>query len=134
MRRVFLIGIGVVALLAFALMYSVWRETREPVAGTPGPLESGRAQLRGQLEEAKKTEGDAERQAWDSPSRLRVLIQGHQERIDRLKDNPEAAGIVTYDRDAVDRLEKRIAQIAEEEAAKAAAAKEAPEAKQGSTQ
>ena len=119
-------------LLAFALMYNVWRESREPVTGTPGPLETGRAQLHAQLVEAKKTEGDAEREAWNSPARLRGLIQGHQQRIDRLKDNREAAEIVAYDRDAVDRLEKRIAQIAEEEAAKAEAAKEAAAAKQKS--
>ena len=58
----------------------------------------------------------------------RGLIQGHQQRIDRLKDNQEAAEIVAYDRDAVDRLEKRIAQIAEEEAAKAEAAEAAAKA------
>ncbi len=124
--------------LAFALMCSVWRESRDPVTGTPSPLETGRAQLHEQLEEAKKTEGDAERQAWNSPARLRGLIQGHQQRIDQLKDNKEAAGIVAYDRDAVDRLEKRIAQIAEEEAAKAeaaeAAAKAAKKAQQESQQ
>ncbi len=36
--------------LAFALMCSVWRESRDPVTGTPSPLETGRAQLHEQLE------------------------------------------------------------------------------------
>lgn len=134
MRRVLLIGVGVAALLAFALTYSVWRESTEPVAGTPGPLATGRMQLHAQLEEAKKIEGDAERQAWNSPAQLRALIQGHEQRIDQLKDDKEASEIVGYDREAVDRLEKRIAQIAEEEAAKAEAAKQAAEAKRESAQ
>ena len=132
MRRVVFIGVGVLALLAFALMYSVWRESREPVTRTPGPLETGRMQLHAQLEDAKKTESEAERQAWNSPDRLRAMIQGHQQRIEQLKDNKEAAEIVAYDQDAVDRLEKRIAQIAEEQAAKAEAAKQAAEAKRES--
>jgi hypothetical protein len=50
----------------------------------------------------------------------------------KLKDNAAAAEIIAYDREAIDRLEKRIAQIAEEEAAKAEAAQEA--AKQAAKQ
>ena len=125
MKRAVLIFVGALVLLAAGLMYSVWRESQAPVTHTPGPLEIGRSQLHAQLEEAKKTEAAAEKQDWNSPEQLRGLIQGHEQRIERLKDNKEAAEIVAYDRDAVDRLEKRISQIAEEEAAKAEAAKEA---------
>jgi hypothetical protein len=130
MRRIILISTAVAALLAVAMMVTVWHASQEPVAHTPGPLETGRAQLHGKLAEAKKTEGQAEQQAWNSPAQLRALIQGHEQRIEKLKDNKEAADIVAYDRDAVDRLEKRIAQIAEEQAAKAEAAKAAQESAQ----
>jgi hypothetical protein len=130
MRRIFLIGFGILALLAVALMVSVWHAAREPVNRIPGPLEVARASLHRQLEDAKKTESQAEASAWNSSPRLRALIDGHQQRMDQLKDNKEAADIVAYDRDAVDRLEKRIAQIAEEQAAKAEAAKHASETSQ----
>ena len=118
------------ALLGVAMMVSVWHASQEPVTRMPGPLETGRTQLHEKLAEAKKTEGQAEQQAWNSPTQLRALIQGHEQRIEKLKDNKEAADIVAYDRDAVDRLEKRIAQIAEQQAAKAEAAKAAQESSQ----
>lgn len=111
--------------MAVAMVYNVWRGSHEPVTHTPGPLEVGRAELQAQLETAKKTELQAEQQNWNSPDQLRVLIQGHQERIEKLEGNKEAAAIVTYDRDSIGRLEKRIAQIAEQEAARAEAEKEA---------
>ncbi len=130
MRRIIVISIAVVALLAIAMMVSVWHASQEPVTRTPGPLDMGRAQLHDKLAEAKKTEGQAEQQAWNSPAQLRALMEGHQQRIEKLKDNKEAADIVAYDRDAVDRLEKRIAQIAAEQAAKAEAAKAAQESAQ----
>lgn len=125
MKRFFLISFGVLVLLALAMVYSVWRETQAPVTHASGAVETGRAQLRAQLEQAKKTEGDTERQHWNSPGQLNALAEGHKQRIEKLKDNMEAAEIVAYDRDAVDRLEKRIAQIAEEEAARVEAEKEA---------
>ena len=125
MRRILAIAFGVLALLVVAMMVSVWHATQEPVTRTPGPLETGRAQLQGKLDEAKQTEGQAEKQAWNSPAQLRALIEGHEQRIEKLKDNKEAGEILAYDRDAVDRLEKRIAQIAEEQAAKAEAVKAA---------
>jgi flagellar basal body-associated protein FliL len=125
MRKIVAISIGVVVLLAGAMFYNVWHAAQDPVTRTPGPLETWRAQLHGQFEAAKKTEEKAEQQAWNSPEQLRAMIQGHEQRIERLKDNKEAAEIVAYDHEAVDRLEKRLAQIAEEEAAKAEAAEQA---------
>lgn len=125
MKRVVAITCGTLVLFAAGLMYSVWRASQEPVTHTPGPVEAGRVQLHAQFENAKKTEAAAEKQDWDSPEKLHAMIQGHEQRIEKLKDNKEAAEIVAYDRDAVDRLEKRIAQISEEETAKAEAAKEA---------
>jgi uncharacterized protein (DUF3084 family) len=125
MKRIVWIAIGLVALVSAVMMYNVWRASQEPVMHTPSPLETGRAQLHAQLEEAKKTESQAEQQDWNSAARLRALMQGHEERIEKLKGNTAAGEIVAYDREAIDRLEKRIAQIAEQEAAKAEAAQEA---------
>ena len=121
MKRFFAIAIAVFALLASAMIYNVWRGSQEPVTRTPGPLETGRIKLHQQLEEAQKTEAQAEKQNWDSAAVLRVLINGHQQRIDKLKGNSEASEIVAYDRAAIERLEKRIAELAAQEAAKAAA-------------
>ena len=125
MKRIVAITCGTLVLFAVGLMYTVWRASQEPLTHTPSPVEVGRVQLHAQLEDAKKTEAAAEKQDWDSPEKLRAMIQGHEQRIEKLKDNKEAAEIVAYDRDAVDRLEKRITQIAEQEAAKQKAAEEA---------
>jgi hypothetical protein len=124
MKRTLLISFGALALLAVGMVYSVFHAAHDPVTHTPGPVETGRAQLHAQFEEAKKRETAAEQQDWDSPARLGLLVKGHGQRIEQLKDNKEAAEIVSYDRASIDRLQKRIAQIAEAEAAKAEAAKE----------
>ena len=125
MKRIVAIVIGFVVLFVIAMMTSVYRASQQPVTHTPGPLETGRTQLRTQLEQARNTEAQDEKQDWDSPLALHALVQAHEQRIEKLKDNKEAGEIVAYDRDAIDRLQKRIAQIAEQEAAKAEAAKEA---------
>jgi hypothetical protein len=119
MKRILAIGLGLLALFAAAMTYGVWRESQESVSSAPGPLETGRAQLRGQLEDAKKVETQAEKQDWNSPTALRRLIEGHEQRIEKLKDNREAKEILAYDRDAVDRLQKRVAALAEQQAARA---------------
>jgi hypothetical protein len=120
MKKFFAIAVGVLALLASAMIYNVWRGSQEPVTRTPGPLETGRAQLHQQLEEAQKTEALVEKQDWDSAVLLRRLINGHQQRIDKLKGNTEAEEILAHDQTAIERLEKRIADLAALEAAKAA--------------
>jgi len=127
MKRIVAITCGTLVLLAVGMVVSIWRANQEPVTHTPGLVETGRAQLHAQLEEAKKTEAAEEKHDWDSSERLRVLVQGHEQRIEKLKDNKEATEIVAYDRDAIDRLGKRIAQVQDEEAARAQAAKEAAE-------
>jgi ABC-type lipoprotein release transport system permease subunit len=120
MKRIVAIVLGVLVLLAAAMMLSVWRASQEPVAHTPGPLEIGQTELRAQLEDAKKIEAQTEQQDWNSTASLHVLIQGHEQRIAKLKDNSQAAEIVAYDRQAITRLEKRITELAEQQAAKAA--------------
>jgi len=119
MKRIFAIMLGLLALFAATVMYGVWRESQEPVSVALEPLAIGRAQLHTQLEDARKLETQVEKQDWNSPADLRRLIQGHEQRIEKLKDNAEAKEIVAYDRDAVDRLQKRIAALAEQQAAKA---------------
>jgi hypothetical protein len=125
MKRIVLIALGLLAVVSAVMMYNVWRGSQEAVTRTPSPLETGRAQLHMQLEEARKTESQAEQQDWNSAPQLRALIQGHEQRAEKLKDNREAAEIVAYDRDAIDRLQKRIGELAAEEQARQAAAKNA---------
>ncbi len=129
MKRIFAIVLGLLALFAATVMYGVWRESQEPVTATSGPLAMGRTQLHTQLEDAKKLETRVEQQDWNSPADLRRLIQGHEQRIEKLKDNSEAKEIVAYDRDAVDRLQKRIAALAEQQTAKAEEQESQPEPK-----
>jgi hypothetical protein len=129
MKRIFAIVLGLLVLFAAAMTYGVWRESQEPVSSPPGPLEMGRAQLHAQLEDARKLEVEVEKQDWNSPADLRRLIQGHEQRIEKLKDNSEAKEILAYDRDAVDRLQKRISALAEQQAARAAQQESQPEQK-----
>lgn len=106
-------------MLAVAVVgYNVTRAAQEPVTSSPGPLEIADTQLRAQLEQARKTETEAEKRDWNSPARLRAMIDGHAWRIEQLKSNKEAAEIVAYDQEAIDRLEKRIAELAKEAAEK----------------
>jgi hypothetical protein len=134
MKRILAIVLGLLALFAATITYGVWRESQEPVSSMPGPLATGRAQLHTQLEDAKKLETEVEEQDWNSPADLRRLIQGHEQRIEKLKDNAEAKEIVAYDRDAVDRLQKRIAALAEQQAAKAEEQESQPEPKKSQSE
>lgn len=118
--RIVAIALGLLALLVAAMSYNVWRASQEPVTSTPGPVETGRMHLHAQLEEARKVENQAEKQDWNSPAALRGLIKGHEQRIEKLAGNPEATEILAYDRESITRLEKRIAELAEHETAKAA--------------
>ena|ERR1700694_3612587 len=114
------IVLGVLAVLAAAMTYNIWNASQQPVKGAPDALETGRQKLHAQLDEAKRTEAEAEKQNWNSATRLRDLIQGHQQRMEKLKGNSQAGEIVAYDRESIARLEKRIADLAAEAAAKPA--------------
>jgi hypothetical protein len=102
---------ALLALIAAVITYNVWRAVAEPVVATPGAYEVGRQQLQTQLEAAKKREAQFEQQDWDSIALLRQLIASHQQRIDKLAGNKEAADIVAYDRGSITRLEARIAEL-----------------------
>jgi len=117
--RIVAIAFGILAVLAAAMSYNIWHASKDPVIRTPGAFEAGRAQLHQQLEEAKKTEGEVEKEAWDSSPALRGLIKGHEQRIEKLTGNSEAAEILAYDQGSIERLEKRIAELAAQQAARA---------------
>lgn len=108
---------GALVLVAACVGYGVWRGSQEPVANPAGPVEEGRGKLHAQLEEARKIESQAERQDWNSAADLRAMVKGHQQRIEKLAGNTEAAEILAYDRDAINRLQKRITELAAQQAA-----------------
>jgi len=129
MKKLAFVLVALVALM-MVISYNVWRAAEEPVTSTPGPLEVGRAQLHAQLVDAEQHEGAAEKQAWNSPDTLRALIKWHQDRIAKLTGNSQAAEILAYDQAAIDRLQKRIADLAAQQAAEAQAAAAAAKAAQ----
>ncbi len=128
MKKVIAIAVGVLALLVSVMIYNVWRGSREQVTRTPGPFEMGQIKLHQQLEDAQKAEAEVEKQNWDSTAALRRIIAGHQERMEKLKGNSQAGEILAYDQQSIERLEKRIADLAAQEAAKAAEAGEESQA------
>lgn len=125
MKKAAAIAFGVLVLFAAVPVFNVWRAGQEPIARAPSAVEIGRMQLHAQLEDAQKTEDQAEKPAWDSVPELRQLIKWHQQRIEKLDGNPEAGEILAYDRESIDRLETRITALGVLEAAREEAAKEA---------
>jgi small-conductance mechanosensitive channel len=116
------IALGVLALLAVFILYNAWRAAVEPVKSPPDALETGRAQLHSQLEQAEQSEGQAEKQAWNSVPELAQLAKWHEHRVERLAGNSQGGVIVAYDRDSIARLQQRIADLAEQAKAEASAA------------
>lgn len=114
--------VGLLAVLVGIVSYGVWSAEQTPIAKTPGAVETGRTKLHAQLEEAKQREAQFEKQDWNSPTALRELIKSHQQRIDQLTGDSQAAEILAYDRDSITRLEKRINDLAEQQSAQPAAA------------
>jgi len=125
MKRLVFIVLGALAVTPFGIMfYNAWRGETEPVVKTPGVVEQGRMDLHAKLLQAEQREAEIEKVYWNSPAQLQVLVKSHEQRIDQLKGNDAGAEIVTHDKDAIERLEKRIADI---EAAREAEAKEKAE-------
>jgi len=111
MKKVVIISLAALALMLAVISYNVWHAFSEPVVATPSPYEIGRQQLHAQFEAAKKREAQFEQQDWNSITPLHNLILAHQQRIDKLTGNKEAAEIIAYDRDALIRLQKRINEL-----------------------
>lgn len=110
MRKV-AIALGVLVVLLIVGSYNVWRATEEPVISKPTLVQLGRAQLHSQLVAAEDRESRIEKQDWNSADKLRALVKAHEDRIQKLLGNPQAAEILAYDHAAVDRLQKRITDL-----------------------
>lgn len=110
------IALGVLVLLAGAMGYNVWRANHEPVNSAPDPLQTGRIKLHSQLEQSKQLEAQVEKQNWNSAPQLRALVKAHEHRIEQLTGNSQANEILAYDHDSLDRLQKRITYLEEQEA------------------
>lgn len=118
MKRIVVIALcGLAVLLVGVIGYNVWRGETAPVTKTPDAVEQGRVNLHNQLAQAEQREAQIEKMYWSSPEKLRILIQSHQKRIDELNGNSAGGEIVAHDKDAIARLEKRIADIATEQEA-----------------
>lgn len=120
----FAIALSIMALLSAVLAYNVWRASRDPVSSPPGPLEIGRQKLHAQLEESAQREAEIEKQDWNTVTLLQDLIKAHEHRIAQLTGNSQAGEILAHDHAAIERLQKRIAELQAQEAAKAAQAAE----------
>ena len=122
MKKVVVSALCLLAVVLVGIVaYNVWRGETAPVAKTPDAVEQGRASLHNQLAQVEQREAQIEKMDWDSPEKLRVLIQSHQKRIDQLNGNSAGGEIVAHDKEAIARLEKRIADIAAEKEAEAKA-------------
>lgn len=126
MIKKIVLALVLLAALAVAISYNVWRADQEPVVSSPGPLELGRQHLHQQLLQAQQQEAQVEKQAWNSPAQLRFLIQAHQQRLAKLAGNSQAGEIVAYDQASIARLQKRIDDLAAQAAAQAAQAAAQP--------
>jgi hypothetical protein len=116
----FVLALAALILLIGFISWNVWHAVYEPVTTPPSLVDLGRQQLHNQLEQSKSREAEIEKQDWDSITLLRGLIDAHQHRIDQLKDNSQAGEILTHDRDAIARLQKRIADLQAQQAAQPA--------------
>jgi hypothetical protein len=122
MKKVVVSALCLLAVVLVGIVaYNVWRGETAPVAKTPDAVEQGRANLHNQLAQVEQREAQIEKMDWDSPEKLRVLIQSHQKRIDQLNGNSAGGEIVAHDKEAIARLEKRIADVATEKEAEAKA-------------
>lgn len=107
--------------------YSVWYANTKPVTHTPTAVEQGAAALHTQLATAEQRETEIEKLYWNAPDKLTVLIDAHQQRIEKLRGNPTAGEIFVHDQQAIAKLQGRIGTLYAEQKARAAAAAAAAE-------
>ena len=110
------------ATIAGVIAWTVYRADTAPVTAPPSAVQQGQQQLHSQLQETIQHESEVEKQAWNSTDQLVKLIHWHQQRIDRLDGNSQAADVLIYDRDSITRIQARINELAVEEKAKELAA------------
>jgi hypothetical protein len=107
------LSLAFLAIVFCAIVVSnVWYAEHHPPVAAPGTVEQGRMALHAQLLQAGQREEQFEKLYWNSPEQLQVLIQSHQQRIDRLAGNAAGGEIVAHDQDAIARLQQRIADLA----------------------
>jgi hypothetical protein len=121
---VFIFLVMLSAVLVGVAFYNVWRGETDPLVTTPGPVEQGRMDLHAKLVQAEQREAGIEKTYWHSPEKLRVLIKSHRQRVDELNGNNAGAEIVAHDKDAIARLEKRVADLEVAQEAEAEAREE----------
>lgn len=102
------IALGILALIAGAISFNVWRADHNAITSTPDAFETGKLKLHTQLDESKRLEAQFEKQDWNSITSLHGLIQAHEQRIAKLSGNSQAAEIVAHDREAIARIQQRI--------------------------
>jgi Trk K+ transport system NAD-binding subunit len=112
----------VLAALAGAIAWTVYRADTAPVTAPLSAVQQGQQQLHAQLQQTIQHESEVEKQAWNSTDELVKLLHWHQQRIDRLIGNPQASDVLSYDRDSLTRIQSRINELAVEEKAKELAA------------
>jgi hypothetical protein len=105
------IAIAIFAALILFVTYNVWRASEEPVTSPPTLVQLGAQQLHTQLQQAQARETAIEQQDWNSIPLLRGLIQAHEHRLEQLSGNKQAGEIIAHDKEAIERLEKRIADL-----------------------
>ena len=128
MKRTMALVLGVLALLGGFWAYNVWRGETDTIVRPPSVVEQGRAALHNQLVQAELREAQIEKLYWNAPEKIEVLIQSHQQRIEKLAGNPAGGEIIAHDNVAIARLQKRIADIEVQRQAEAAAREAAAEA------
>lgn len=126
MKKKVIIALAGLLVLLFPLIaiINLWRGERETITKPTTALQEGQTALHAQLLQGEQREAQLEKQYWDSAAQIRLLITAHQQRIDRLSGNSQAGEIVAHDRDAIARLEKRIADLEAQALAREAAAEE----------
>lgn len=122
-----------VAAGATTLAWNIWYAQSHTPSAEPGAVERGRQALAAQLADSVKREAEIEKLYWNQPEKLEVLLQSHQQRQEKLEGNTAAGELLAHDKQAIERLQQRIAAIqaareaqaeAEAEAAKEAALEE----------
>jgi hypothetical protein len=119
MRIATLILLALVA-LAGVIAWTVWRADTVAITAPLSAVQDGQQQLHAQLQQTIQHETQVEKNVWNSMDQLVKLIHWHQNRIDRLSGNSQAAEILEYDRDCITRIQARINQLDAQEKAKEA--------------
>jgi hypothetical protein len=124
MKAIVFLAFMICLVLGGIALYNAWWAEANPVAIAPGLVEQGRLDLHAKLVQGEQREAEIEKTYWHSAEKLQILIKSHRRRIEELNGNRASAEIVAHDKDAIARLEKRIAEIEAEWAAKEEAAAE----------